>query len=358
MAIYVAPTTARNNDFSLSTVLALSPKLKLALGDFLTIWNLDYLQGADADSLAGATRTVSHNDPRIGLNYRPSANFALRASAGSGITVPYASQVSGLPTVSNGNSGINTLVTVNPNLNPEVTVAYGLGTDFIFPDHTKLSADLYDDTIHSAFVYSTYTVPLTQTDTIPYSQVSQWLNGPIERNYGFELSLASGNAYGFGYDATATIQRAYYDQLSPSFYALAASTAINGAQINGIPYAQAHGELTYGNRANDLRASFGADYTGTNNWTNGPAFVTFFATFRRDIGPLGTLRISVSNLFNAGTGAPYGFSIYNGGFATPQLGPDPNGGSGLVYSDIPQFLQQAPPRTIRFSITKTVGGAS
>jgi hypothetical protein len=77
---------------------------------------------------------------------------------------------------------------------------------------------------------------LTQTATIPYSQVSQWLNGPIERNYGLELSVGSDRRHnGVGFDANVTLQRAHYDQLSPSFYALAASTAINGAQINGIP---------------------------------------------------------------------------------------------------------------------------
>jgi hypothetical protein len=354
LATYVAPTTARTNDLSLSTVLGLAPKLKLALGDFETIWKLDYLQGADASSLVALARTVSHNDPHVGLNYRPSANFALRASAGSGVSVPYASQVSGLPTVSNGNSGINTLLTVNPNLNPEVTVAYGLGTDIVLPGRTKLSLDLFHDTIHSAFVYSTHSVPLTQTSTIPYSQVSQWLNGPIERNYGLEFALASGNPYGFGFDANATLQRAYYDQLSPSFYALAASTAINGAQINGIPFAQAHGELTYTRKKDNFGASFGADYAGANNWTNGPGLVTFFTTLRRDVGDLGTFRVSVSNLFNRGTGAPYGFAVLNGGFATPQLGPDPSG-NGLAFSSIPQFLQSIPPLTIRFSVSKRIG---
>ncbi len=354
LAIYVAPTTARTNDLSLSTVLDVAPKLKVALGDFETLWNLDYLQGADAASLVASTRTTSHNDPHVGFNYRPSANFALRASAGSGVSVPYASQVSGLPTVSNGNSGVNTLLTVNPGLNPEVTVAYGLGADVVLPGRTKMSLDLFHDTIHDAFVYSTYGVPLTQTPTIPYSQVSQWLNGPIERNYGLELAAASGNRYGFGFDANVTLQRAYYDQLAPSFYALAASTAINGAQIDGIPYVQAHGELTFARKRDEFGASFGADYAGANNWTNGPGLVTFFATLRRELGQLGTFRLSVSNLFDRGTGAPYGFAVYNAGFATPQLGPNPSG-TGLAYGSIPQFLQSIPPLTIRFSLSKGFG---
>jgi hypothetical protein len=63
----------------------------------------------------------------------------------------------------------------------------------------------------------------------------------------------------------------------------------------------------------------------------------------------------VANLFNHGTGAPYGFSIYNGGFSQAQLGPSASG-TGLVVSSIPQFLQSTPPLTIRFSLSKRFTG--
>lgn len=140
--IAVAPTTAKWNDFGLSTTLALTPHLSIAAGDYLTNWSLNYLvedptvlagyataNPSDANplldapiSLVGRSRSLRHQDPHIGLNFRPNTYFALRASAGSGITVPYASQVSGLPSVSNGSgqtNGDNVLVNVNPNLNPE-----------------------------------------------------------------------------------------------------------------------------------------------------------------------------------------------------------------------------------------------
>ena len=356
LQINVAPTTARTSDFSLSTLLTIAPKVKLALGDYETSWNLDYLAGASASSLASFTRTVAHNDPHLGLNWRPNPKFALRFSAGSGITVPYADQVSGLPSVSNGNSGVNTLETVNPNLKPEVTVAYDLGTDIELPGRNKLSFDVYDDTIHDTFVASTYAVPPSYLAGFPnpYQIVSTWLNGPAQRDDGIELALGSGRRFGLGYDANVTFQRAYYDLLPQSFYALAASTAINGAQIDGIPFTTAHGEVNWTGHEGNLRAAFGADYVGQNNWTNGGGFVTFYSALRRDVGHLGTLQVSVSNLFNKGTGAPYGFGVYNGGFARPEYGPDA-AGTGLGYSAVPQFLQSIPPLTIRFSLAKQVG---
>lgn len=351
-----APTTARTSDISLSTQLAIARNLKLALGDYQTIWNLDYLFGPNADQ--PATRTASHNDPHVGLNWRPSPNFAVRAAAGTGITVPYASQVSGFESVSNDNN-TQTLQTVNPNLNPEVTTAYGLGTDVVLPSRLKLSLDLFHNTIHGAFVNSTYSVPPTVNPALsplPYTVVAEWLNGPLERNYGLELTLTSPDRReGIGYVANATLQRAYYDQFAPSFYALAASSAINGQQIGGVPFATAHGELNWSRREGNFHFALGADYAGSNNWTNGPGFVTFYSTLGRDVGKLGRLQISAANLFNRSTGAPYGLPQYQGsGFAQPELGPN-GSGTGLAYSAIPQYLNGIVPRTIRFSLTKRVG---
>jgi hypothetical protein len=336
--------------------LAIARNLKLALGDYQTIWNLDYLFGPNAEQ--PASRTVAHNDPHVGLNWRPSPNFAVRAAAGTGITVPYASQVSGFESVSNDNN-TQTLQTVNPNLNPEVTTAYGLGTDVVLPSRSKLSLDLFHNTIHDAFVNSTYSVPPTVNPALsplPYTVVAEWLNGPLERNYGLELTLTSPDRReGIGYVANATLQRAYYDQLAPSFYALAASSAINGQQIGGVPFATAHGELNWSRREGNFHLALGADYAGSNNWTNGPGFVTFYSTLGRDVGKLGRLQISAANLFNRSTGAPYGLPQYQGsGFAQPELGPN-GSGTGLAYSAIPQYLNGIVPRTIRFSLTKRVG---
>jgi outer membrane receptor protein involved in Fe transport len=371
--ISVAPTTARTNDLSLSTALTVAPNLKLGLGEYFTLWKLDYLVEDPAIvaanptvdfndlpiSLVGRSRSYGHTDPHIGLNYRPNAKFALRASAGSGITVPYASQVSGLPSVSNASGTSNgqaVLTNVNPNLNPETTVAYDLGADVVLPATSLLSVDLFHNTIHNPFLLSTFPVTAPPNTPRPYSEETQWLNGPIARAYGFELSLRSPERRGWGYNLTGTLERAYYDQIPPSFYALAASNAVNGAQLNGdniIPYAQGHAELRWIGR--DVRTAFGADYTGANNWTYGPAYATFFFALQKDVGHVGKLRISVDNLFNHGNGDPYGVAIQNGGFSTYLLGPNASG-TGLAGSSLAQAFQSIPPRTFRFSLSKTIGG--
>ncbi len=369
--ISVAPSTARTHSLSLSTVLQLNPKFKLALGDYQTSWKLDYLVEDPAliaanptvdlgdlpISLVPRARSYAHNDPHFGLNYRPNSNFALRFSAGSGITVPYASQVSGLPSVGNASGTSNgeaTLNNVNPNLSPESTVAYGLGADFVLPNKAQLQVDLFHNTVHDPFLLSTYPATSPAGSPRPYDRETQWLNGPILRAYGIELALKSPERLGWGYNATATFERAYYDQIPQSFYVLAASNALDGAQLNGdniIPYAQAHGEINYATK--DLRVAFGSDYTGANNWTYGPAFATFFLSLQKDAGVLGKLRISADNIFNDGNGDPYGVAIQNGGFSTALLGPNSTG-TGLAASSQSQALQSFTPRTFRFSLVKSL----
>ncbi len=373
--IAVAPTTAKNNDVQVSATLAPASSLRVALGYYLTNWNLEYQiedpavaarhPGIDILNLPIAlvprSRGLWHGDPHAGVNWRASRNLSLRASAGSGITVPYAAQVSGLPSVTNPSgttNGLAVLQDVNPNLNPETTVAYDLGADVAMPARGLLSADVFDDTIHNAFVQSIFPVTAAPpaSGQRAYGLRSQWLNGPLERFYGLELTLRSAERARFDYLFSGTIERAYYDGLRPQFYASGPSSAINGAQIAGvsqIPYAQVHGEAGYA-FGSGTHVGFGADYTGTNNWTYGPAFTTFFATASHPLGWLGTLRVGVDNLFGYGNGDPYGIAIQNGGFKTVLLGPSSTG-PGLVYSAQSQPLQSIVPRTFRFSLEKRIG---
>ncbi len=370
--IGVAPTTAKNTDLALSSTFKLSPDLRLAAGLYQTNWKLDYLTEDPAIvaanpnvdilnlplSLVHENRTVSHFDPHLGLNYRPSPGFALRFSAGSGITVPYASQVSGIPSVTNPSGTFNqeaVLQNVNPNLNPEVTVAYDLGADLAIRGGPLVKADLFDNAIHNAFVLSTYPVTANANAPRPYQLEQQWLNGPIERDYGLELEVRSPNRPGLGYALTGTLQRAYFAELPASFYASGPSDAINGQQVhsdNIIPYAQGHAELRYVDRA--FTTSFGADYTGANNWTYGPAFTTFFWTLHKDLGKSVWLQISAQNLFNYGNGNPYGIAELNGGYNRILLGPCATG-SSLCYSSAGQALQAIEPLSLRFSLSTKVG---
>jgi hypothetical protein len=371
--IAVAPTTAKTTDLGLTSTFRLTPALKLAAGLFQTNWKLEYLTEDPAIiaanpntdildlplSLVGETRTVSHFDPHFGLNYRPTPSLALRFSAGSGITVPYASQVSGIPSVTNPSGTFNqeaVLEDVNPNLNPEVTVAYDLGADLAPRGGPLVKADLFDNTIHNAFVLETYPVTANPKAPRPYQLEQQWLNGPIERSYGLELELRSPPHLGLGYDVTGTLQRAYYDQLPRSFYASGQSDAINGQQISAgddvIPYVQAHGELRYSTAS--LTTAFGADYTGANNWTYGPAFTTFFWDLHKDVGKSTWVQISAYNLFNFGNGTPFGSALLNGGYNRILLGPCATG-TQLCYGSSGQSLQAIEPLSIRFQVGTRIG---
>jgi hypothetical protein len=371
--IGVAPTTAKTTDLGLAANFHVAPGLKLSAGLYQTNWTLDYLTenpsiiAANPNKdildlpldLVGESRTTSHLDPHLGINYRPAPDFALRFSAGSGITVPYASQVSGIPSVTNPSGTFNqeaVLQDVNPSLNPEVTVAYDLGADFAPHGGPLIKTDLFDNTIHNAFVLSTYPVTANPNAPRPYQLEQQWLNGPIERTYGLELEVRSPPHTGLGYLVTGTVQRAYFDQLPRSFYASGPSDAINGQQISAgddvIPYVQAHGELRYTGQG--VTTAFGADYTGSNNWTYGPAFTTFFWNLRKEVGKSAWLQISADNLFNYGNGTPFGTALLNGGNNRILLGPCATG-TALCYSSSGQALQAVEPLVIRFQIGTRIG---
>src|SRR5262249_15260410 len=132
-------------------------------------------------------QTASHFDPQLSATYRVNRNFVARASGGSGITVPYASLISGLPGVDLPNGANNltyTLSPKNPQLQPETTVAYDGGLDYRMGDGGILSFDYFNNTIHNVWV--TTTIPNTPTTPVPgcpttanACQTALTINGPI-----------------------------------------------------------------------------------------------------------------------------------------------------------------------------------
>jgi outer membrane receptor protein involved in Fe transport len=192
--INIPSTQIYHGDFAATGLLQLSPKLQSSLGLYYTTWNANYQIENPATLLAyenvpvgGAStapvdflkqsRSFSHFDPQIGFVYRPSTNMALRASAGSGVTVPYAGQISGLANLTLANGADNfvfTYQTPNANLLPETTVAYDLGGDLRLGDAGILSIDGFDNTTHNVWVTST--VPGTPA-TVPGCQIPPAING-------------------------------------------------------------------------------------------------------------------------------------------------------------------------------------
>jgi hypothetical protein len=365
------PTTlARNYDWSVTYNVPLSTRFRLAIGDYYTDWKLNYGTVTTSEDFRNgtATRTVGsgnrssiHHDPHLGFAWHPKADTTYRFTAGSAITVPYADLVAGSPSFSGEFTTLGTVGEKNPALRPETTVAYDVGMDHRFRNGSVATLDAFDNTIHNVFATrvspfngALFGVPpgvlngLFATTTLP-------LNAPIERNYGLEGGLSRSPAAGLGYRIATTLQRAYLAQLPASFFA-APSSLVNGKQLDGstsIPYVHGYAEVTY-QRPSGFAASLGADYTGSNNWTNGPAFIVWSSMLRYDFRGGYRTQFSVENLFNENTGNEYAAGTAAGGFAAV------NYGAGLpgappTYGATSTTRFAIAPRTYRFQVEIHLG---
>ncbi len=390
----------RRNDFQFSALLQLGDKLQLALGDYYTNARLGYsivnpaLFASVASGIAAKdprfntaafgtnpnayisaatgyldqTLFVHHNDPQVGLTFRPLRDVALRASVGSSTFVPYANQVSGslsLSTQTTSASPYPSERIPNANLQYETTVAYDLGADIRYPNGI-FSADLFDNTIHNKITsYSQLVAPTNAPIPLPASalalnpqfvSVNKNFNAPVQRSYGLELNLDGTREVGFGYRFTGTFERAYFDLLPTSFYLGQRTNIINGAQIpNLAPYSQAYGELNF-HAANGFSFFGGLQYTGANNQTLGQAYTLGVAGLRLPVGGGFSLQTSIDNVFNYTT-APFGGSINNGGIPQVIYGSTSQTGAPGFATQTTN-LQFVQPRTVRVQLSVHVGKGS
>jgi hypothetical protein len=185
--------------------------------------------------------------------------------------------------------------------------------------------------------------------------MSMPVNAPLERHYGLELSLTHAPAAGLGYRLNTTLQRAFLDQLPASFFG-SSSNLVNGKQLDGstsIPYTQAYGEINYRHRSG-IAGSIGADYTGTNNWSNGPAFVVWSSMLRYDVRGGYRAQFSIENIFDQHTGDEYATGTADGGFASMTYG-SPTSGSLPIFGATPTTRFAIAPRTFRLQLEAHIG---
>jgi outer membrane receptor protein involved in Fe transport len=382
--INIPSTQIQHGDFALTGLLQLGHKLQSSIGLYYTTWNANYQIENPATLLAYAsvpvggastapvdflkqTRSFGHFDPQVGFTYRPNTNIALRASYGSGITVPYAGQISGLAnlTLANAADGFTfTYQTPNANLQPESTVALDLGGDLRLPDGGIMSIDGFDNTTHNAWMTSNVPGAPPPNSSIPgcaapalTCQTAETFNGPVWYNYGVELTFQKNNPIGLGYFVTTTIQRSYYNQL-PSFLFVSGSNLIDWKQIDGggtffsVPYWKSYGELRYG-LAGGGRISVGADYQGSNNQTYGPAFVVFNASARVPFGNGWAVQVAVDNFTDVNSGTYIGQGTFNNGFAVTRL--QIKNGTTNIWSSSPTSIQTIPPPMASLELSKSFG---
>jgi outer membrane receptor protein involved in Fe transport len=343
----------------------LGSKFDLTLADYFDTSSSTYpiaCAGGNCSTQAAAeygtgvtfgTTTNSHNDPRLGLVFRPNARSAVRLAMGSSIAPPFLgllNQITSTPTY-NGTVAIEQVS--NGNIKPETGFGYDLGADLRLKDSdTTISGDVYLSNLFNRFFAQTVDTGLicgaanpcqTTGGAIPANtHILNQTNTNISnaRFEGIELSIRRTPAVGFGYLLDGSVQKGYYYALPPYFYCSVPGPGctqdqnvniiagqntngdgigVGGLSYNGnmrIPYSEGYGQISYAFK-NGAYASFGDTYFGNNNSLNEPAFGIANATLRYPVGPSLDLQFSGDNIFNAYPGI---LPIYGGGVPIELIG--------------------------------------
>lgn len=367
--VSIPPTWNRKLTLSLTALWQINDRLQLGLGNYFTFEHLTYqytdpaqvaaaaaVTYAPGKTLAGAEQSDAtlltgvgshvHYDPHVQAQYRLNPNVSLRATAGSSITTPYASLVSGFGAFrpNNTNAPVTDLLTLpNVSLQPETTVAYDVGADIRARDSSVFSFDVFNNNIHNVFVNVNQAATQNIRPGIPTVQ-SQVVNGPDELDYGLEATWQKAPRVGLGYLATATLQRAFYYGFDNNFYNSLLQAAcpytgtpplpdptcfskaayqpiVNGKQIDGlggyedqIPYSKGKFELNYAFPHDRAYAALGFVYNGNNNPYGTPSFATAYLNAKYNANEHVTFGLSVENLLNYSNGYFNGQVINNAGF--------------------------------------------
>lgn len=367
-------TVASYSDFSLTGLFQLSAKLKLAVGNYFEIYKVQPQSenpatltqyaalgnaGAAPVNLVTTPTTFSHYDPHIGLEYRVDPSISLRANFGSSITQPYASILSGFGNITIPNAANNQSYTVaipNASLKPETTVTYNLGADKRLGDGTVLSFDAYHINTHNVFISQSQTiVPPAAYAGASSAVQTNYVNGPEQISYGVEVSALHNPTLGFGYYATASLNRSYYLNIPLSFYAFNTSATnpnynINGEQLFGNPFSKGYASVFY-NGVRGFTASLGAEYNGQDNPTYSNPYVLWDAAVRIPIvSNKFSLQLAVQNLTNYNNNTNLARGLVNQGNIEPAVYLS-NG--SLVYAGPNSRTQTSvfsvPPRDFRLS---------
>ena len=317
--------------------------------------------------LTPTTDSASHFDPHFGLTYRASNNIDFRFNGGSSLTIPYANLVSGFATYNQG-AAKTTINSPNYSLKPETTVTESAGITLRSSDGIVFTGDLYNIDVHNPWIFPNVqicggsfpscAVVLAGLEPTQTGFTSSTQNGAEWFGQGFEITMTNEPQLGLGYRLETNFERSYYMNNPYAFYATAGQTFFNGQQFQSsgststsVPYAKAYGELQWAGH-NKILYRVGADYEGSNNPYNAPAFILYDAGMRVPTGIYGALfGVSVENLTSVNWG-----NLLARGVAYQGLGPvtAKSVPGGAVYSSTTTSvgLVAPPPTTFRFSLTK------
>ncbi|MEO6913095.1 MAG: TonB-dependent receptor [Candidatus Baltobacteraceae bacterium] len=301
-----------------------------------------------------ATSNKSHDDPRIGVVYRPNTATAIRFAMGSSIAPPFLGLLNQITSTPSYNGQVAIEQQSNGDLKPETGFGYDLGADVRLKDPaTVVTGDIYYTNLFNRFFGQTVDTGLTcgQTNTCtgtgtipPGTPILNQTNVNISnaRFEGIELAVRRTPQVGFGYTISGALQKGYYYNLPPYFYCSIPGPGctqdqnlniISGQNTNGvgiftpgfnfsyngnmrIPYSQGNAEFSYTFKSGAY-ASIGDTYYGFNNSLNRPAFGIAFATLRFPLSDHLTLQLSGDNILNAYPGI---LPLYGGGVPIPLVG--------------------------------------
>jgi outer membrane receptor protein involved in Fe transport len=328
------------------------------------------------------TSTPTHFDPRLGLEWRPHSNVAIRAAVGSAIAPPY------LYVISQPNGSISytpnarfATQTVNAgNLRPETAFGYDLGADYALHDGaTYVSTDFFLNNLFGQFLQEQYFAGTCSVTPCPAQGVplykTSYVNLSNARYEGIELQITRAPTFGWGFVLAGSTQRGYPYDLPPNFYCsfvptkkkpcTAANYDTNLAILPGnnyigeyvdatggttagvdnqsVPYLQGNAEINYRFR-NGAFVMFGDTLYGKNNSYNEPPFGVAYTSLSYPINRGLSFQISGSNIFNAWSGL---FPIVGGGPNVPLA----NGFVGATNANV------LGPATWRFLFTQRFGGS-
>jgi outer membrane receptor protein involved in Fe transport len=370
--VQVPFSSSRDSTFSLTGMLKPIDSLAVNFGLYTTQWTLAGQQPvfnaagvAETDSggnalYTGLQRSVSRFDPHVALAYRPTANWALRAAAGTSETFPFIGDVSGTaayqpPAFSQYTAGI--ITQKNPNLQPEYSIAYSLGADHRFGTRSVLSLDLQDTIVHNVFQQ------ITTQETVPAGILGLFIPINVAR---LEAKLATVKyAYaprrGFGFNIAATADSSIFSGIPASAYNTTPALPANNVQVCGNaaftpglatcdPSLKGYAQFTYTWR-NGTFAALGVDYEGKNNAYYQPPFAIADLSLRAPLARNLDFNLSIQNLFNTNS---YNY-LPAPNLGVPAVGDFSTNGTTIQQGSYSTYLLPAVTRTLRLSFRAHMG---
>ena len=363
--ISVPFSTNRYSTFSLTSDLRFIPKLGINIGLYNTNWTANGVKPrSDTDpTLVGFTRSVSHFDPHVALTYRLNANTSIRAAYGTSTTFPFLGQVSGLASYQTPDQSLGPpfsaggiITEKNPNLAPEVSLAYSLGADHRFGNGAVGAIDLTDTIVHNVFE------TLTTSTINPQTGGLEGIFSPVNvaslhaKVASIKYNFAPAN--GFGFNLSAGAASIIANGLPPGAYSAGTpGFPVNGVQLCGngqsgpgiptcVPYLKGYAQFTYA-RARNTFIGLGIDYEGKNNSFYQPPFALADLVARRTVAKNVDFQLSVENLFNTNN---YGSYLSSPNVGSPVVAATLDKNGAIQQTSYVTARISAPPRTAYLSL--------